>query len=282
MATRSIVPRADNEGGLGTSLKKWAAGFIKLLTVDTINKVTITTPAMGSTLTVADGKTLTVNGDVTLSGAVVHNSLFDANTILAANTDDTPAALTVAEQRIVGRMTAGNIASLTAAQVRTMLAAAPFVLGSDADGDMWYRASSALARLAKGDANSKVFMNAGGTAPEWSSGLKVGSFTRDASLASGDVSYTGVGFKPSAIIFLAQLSNTSISVGVDDATTHLCLLDYSAGVYSYTTASVNICVSAGYSAGGVVKSMDSDGFTITWTKYATPTGTGTITYLALR
>jgi microcystin-dependent protein len=47
----------------------------------------------------------------------VAKALFDANTILAADTDDTPAALTVAEQRIVGRKTGGNITALTAAEV---------------------------------------------------------------------------------------------------------------------------------------------------------------------
>jgi len=40
-------------------------------------------------------------------------SLYDANTVLYATADDTPAALTVAEQRVVGRTTGGNIAALT-------------------------------------------------------------------------------------------------------------------------------------------------------------------------
>ena len=46
---------------------------------------------------------------------------FDANTIVKADSDDTPAALTVAEQTIVGRITAGVITALTATQVRTLL-----------------------------------------------------------------------------------------------------------------------------------------------------------------
>lgn len=53
----------------------------------------------------------------------VQSSLFDANTILAANSDNTPAALTVAEQRIVGRVTGGNIAALTGAQVGSVTGA---------------------------------------------------------------------------------------------------------------------------------------------------------------
>lgn len=41
------------------------------------------------------------------------------------------------------------------------------VVGSDADGDLYYRASSKLARLAKGTAGQTLQMNAGATAPEW-------------------------------------------------------------------------------------------------------------------
>ena len=45
-------------------------------------------------------------------GFYILKSLFDANTILAADTDDTPAALTVTEQTLVGRATGGNIAAI--------------------------------------------------------------------------------------------------------------------------------------------------------------------------
>ncbi|OQB40345.1 MAG: hypothetical protein BWY06_01234 [Candidatus Latescibacteria bacterium ADurb.Bin168] len=53
--------------------------------------------------------------------AYVEKATFDANTILKADTDNTPAALTVAEQRIVGRKTGGNIAALTGSEVNTIL-----------------------------------------------------------------------------------------------------------------------------------------------------------------
>ena len=42
----------------------------------------------------------------------VLNADFDANTILKADTDDTPVALTVTEQTLVGRQTGGNIAAV--------------------------------------------------------------------------------------------------------------------------------------------------------------------------
>lgn len=75
----------------------------------------------------------------TLINAKVAKSTYDAHSILAATTDDTPAALTVAEQTIVGRKTGGNVAALSASEVRTLLA---LVIGTnvqawDADLDTY-------------------------------------------------------------------------------------------------------------------------------------------------
>jgi hypothetical protein len=53
---------------------------------------------------------------------------YNANTVLAANSDNTPLALTVGVQTLIGRITAGNIAALTPAQVRTLLG---LVIGTD-------------------------------------------------------------------------------------------------------------------------------------------------------
>lgn len=41
MATRSIVPRADDEGGIGTTLKRWATGFIRVFTADSVSSDTL-------------------------------------------------------------------------------------------------------------------------------------------------------------------------------------------------------------------------------------------------
>ncbi len=53
--------------------------------------------------------------------AQVSNSLYDANTILKADTDDTPLALTVPVDTLVGRKTGGNISALIPADVLTVL-----------------------------------------------------------------------------------------------------------------------------------------------------------------
>lgn len=63
---------------------------------------------------------VTIDG-VDLSADVVLKALFDANTILVANSDDTPAALTIAASRILGRKAAGNIGALTGAEILAIL-----------------------------------------------------------------------------------------------------------------------------------------------------------------
>jgi len=230
--------------------------------------------------------------------------------------------LTVAEQTLVGRITGGNVDDLSVTQVKTLIGdvsdtaygtswngvtdVAPsknavydqmqlqmlktgsnLAIGSDADGDMYYRASSVLARLAKGAANLSLFMNAGATAPEWASGIKYGTFTRVTSVGSGDVSYTGVGFKPSAIIiisnFPSDVASTSISIGFGTTDGNI-YMQYVAGVGS--VGSTNNIVNVGNGSTAVnyanLKSFDSDGFTLTWTKVGSPTSTAKLGYLAFR
>jgi hypothetical protein len=51
----------------------------------------------------------------------VPKSLFDANTVLYATTDNTPAALTVAASTFVGRKATGDISAMSAAEARTIL-----------------------------------------------------------------------------------------------------------------------------------------------------------------
>lgn len=54
-------------------------------------------------------------------GTKVAKTDYDANSILVADTDDTPVARTVAEQTLVGRITGGSIDDLSVAQVRTLI-----------------------------------------------------------------------------------------------------------------------------------------------------------------
>lgn len=69
-------------------------------------------------VTVAESQ---VTGLTAALAAKVSAALFDANTILAATTDNTPAALTVPASTLVGRAATGDIAALTPAVVRALL-----------------------------------------------------------------------------------------------------------------------------------------------------------------
>lgn len=58
------------------------------------------------------------------NAADVVKSTYDAQTILQATTDDTPVALTVDQQTVVGRITGGNIKALTVAEIQTLILSA--------------------------------------------------------------------------------------------------------------------------------------------------------------
>lgn len=64
--------------------------------------------------------TLTVTGGIEAPN-LVEKEDFDANTILKADTDDTPIALTVPEDTLVGRLSGGQITALTISQINTLL-----------------------------------------------------------------------------------------------------------------------------------------------------------------
>lgn len=75
-------------------------------------------------LTASEAKTIlgiTVSDISDIGTYYVAKATFDANTILKADSDDTPTALTVAEERIVGRITSGSIAALTGVQVMNII-----------------------------------------------------------------------------------------------------------------------------------------------------------------
>jgi hypothetical protein len=115
---------------------------------------------------------------------------------------------------------------------------------------------------------------------------KVGTLTRDMSLASGNQPVTGVGFKPAAVIFFAGVqAGTGDSKGIDDGTTSGYAADDYADVAGGqavgTGVSIVIVPAAGKAYSGKIASIDADGFTIAWTRTSTPTGTINVTYLAI-
>lgn len=155
-------------------------------------------------------------------------------------------------------------------------------------GDLIVGAASGTPdRLALGAANLKLFVNAAGNGLEFSAGIKLFTFTRDTSTASGDVAYTGIGFKPSHAIFMAVKPGFSpFSIGFDSQAAHYAIGDgngyTSLAWYNNAAQSIYLITTGSISYYGKVKSWDADGFTITWTKVGAAAGTATIYALLFR
>jgi hypothetical protein len=109
-----IVSDTTPQLGGNLDLNGFTVGAATAADLTKLNALTATSTELNH----VDGVTSAIQ---TQLDAKIAASLFDANTILAATTDNTPIAVTVAEQTLVGRITAGNITALTAAQTRTLL-----------------------------------------------------------------------------------------------------------------------------------------------------------------
>jgi|GEM_PF-3133881 len=112
------------------------------------------------------------------------------------------------------------------------------------------------------------------------------STTRAMDAASGDVAYTGIGFKPRALFCLANVSGGKMmSVGFCDfGLSEFCLYQTdAAGTFIPVGAICEMYEAAGKTEAAIVKSMDADGFTLTWTRTgATASATATLYFLAVR
>ena len=113
---------------------------------------------------------------------------------------------------------------------------------------------------------------------------KVITATRDLTAASGDVSYSGVGFKPTSLIcFFAIGATGNGGWGFSDSSLGKMHIKIQGGDFSPGTAHlINVETVSGNWQLAVVKSYDNDGFTLTWTKHSSPTGTLTMIFLCFR
>ena len=116
--------------------------------------------------------------------------------------------------------------------------------------------------------------------------FKVGNFSRDISAAAGTQTIIGVGFKPSAVSFIMGMINTPTGAsGFMDSTGNQGNVEYKQGGL-YQTSSAYCLIGRNPALGdysyGSFFSMNSDGFTISWTKAGSPTGMLDITYMAHR
>lgn len=117
--------------------------------------------------------------------------------------------------------------------------------------------------------------------------VKVGSFTRDMTASSGDVSYTGVGFTPKGVAFIYCKSSANfvfLGWGFDDGTNHSCISIYAAAGTEQggDTYSIAIYEAGDKAQNASISAFGADGFTLTWAKQGTPSsGTAEIKYIAI-
>lgn len=115
--------------------------------------------------------------------------------------------------------------------------------------------------------------------------FKVIAATKNMADATGNTSYTGVGFKPAGIILIAAIGSTmQYSIGMADAASTTGQLGNGAASsnVSVDASMLAVWAAAGGAQTGTLVSLDADGFTMTWTKYLSPTGTLTIRAICFR
>lgn len=86
-----------------------------------------------------------------------------------------------------------------------VLGGVTMTLGSDADGDIYYRSGGVLTRLAKGTSLQQLRMNVGATAPEW--------FTASGG-GSGTVTNTGGNLTANSVVLGAGTVDTKVVAGI--------------------------------------------------------------------
>lgn len=158
---------------------------------------------------------------------------------------------------------------------------------SQAQGDILYASSSTVfARLGAGTAGMFLKTLGASANPAWAYApiFKMGTTTRDLSTASGTQAITGIGFLPRLVIILGnQTNNARTSIGIDDGTNHYSIYMGDAGNVFYTATGTSMNAGSGAnSQSGYVSALDADGFTITWVKTGSPTGTFTLMYLCIQ
>lgn len=116
--------------------------------------------------------------------------------------------------------------------------------------------------------------------------FKIGGTTRDNTLADGTQAITGIGFTPRLVILIANISGAKpFSIGWSDGTTHNCTYQTStAGNFAPngTFAIVMDQTSGSQNNKATVSAFGADGFTLTWSKLGSPTGSTSFYYLCVR
>lgn len=163
LTSTALVPGTSDGTALGTTALMWSDLFLASGSVVNFNAGDVTLTHSSNTLTLGGGNlalgsnSLTMTGSIAATGSRVTKGWFTDVESTNMYTVGGTSLTTVAQTFQNKTMTNSN----------NVLGGVTMTLGSDADGDVYYRASGVLTRLAKGTAGQVLKMNAGATAPEW-------------------------------------------------------------------------------------------------------------------
>ena len=195
----------------------------------------------------------------------------------------------------LGAIQAGDVPTLnqnttgTAANVTGTVAIANGGTNSSATataGGVAYGTGTAIAVNSAGTSGYFLKSN-GASAPSWVSApagvsVSTGSFTRDITTASGSQAITGVGFVPKAVMFTMSAGGSArFSDGFDTQTARGSTYTNGSATFNADARSIIVFTDGSNFQVAQIATMDSDGFTLTWTKTGSPTGSATIKYLAI-
>lgn len=165
-STTSANLRAVLSDETGTGAAVFAGGNIGAATATSVNKVALTAPATGSTLTIADGKTLTANNTITLAGTDATTITFPATTgtIVGATATSTTTSQVLHASATAGYGTFSAIATGDLPTIPVAGGGTNLTSGTSG-GVLCYTASGTLASSAALTANAIVIGGGAGVCP---------------------------------------------------------------------------------------------------------------------
>lgn len=119
-ATDKLLGRSTAGAGDIEEIPLTAAG--RALIDDADAAAQRTTLGLGNVDNTSDANKPVSTAQATADALKVDKAIFDANTILKADADDTPIALAVGASQVIGRKAAGGIVSMTMAELKAILA----------------------------------------------------------------------------------------------------------------------------------------------------------------
>jgi hypothetical protein len=231
MASRGIVPRADNEGTIGTTLKRWATAFIAVMNGITFTSGANTFNATVGTasLDVAPGAAADINANLTVTTATTlvggnktltmsQNATLDEAVALSSKIPKTAAISGVTGSGTAGVLRCSKIIVYDGTAANTIKCTVINLVNGDA--------SAVTADIAKGATVGNFSLDAGGTLLKWLASGITGTFIEVLSATMHEPSGT---LTPTAI----QCGNS----GSNDMNMYLSK-DSIGGVYDWTTISV--------------------------------------------